>query len=163
MLLSLLINQNNAKWGESNFLGKKWNTINSDWIQPAGMWWGCLPPTRHEGPHNNWGKKIKILYFDNFGQCLYVFYSSSVLMEDLSKSVCLVKIILKSIPMFCLHLTYFSQLQMVFSDVQGFCFVLLGKQMEGNNFNLWAPWSYFCYCHLGRPLCSQQWMQNTET
>lgn len=41
--------------------------------------------------------------------------------------------------MFCLHLTYFSQLQMVFSDVQGFCFVLLGKQMEGNNFNLWAP------------------------
>lgn len=39
--------------------------------------------------------------------------------------------------MFCLHLTYFSQLQMVFLDVQ--VFVLLGKQMEGSNFNLWAP------------------------
>lgn len=45
--------------GKAIFLGKKWNTINGDWIQPTGMWWGCLPPTRHEDPHNNWGKKLK--------------------------------------------------------------------------------------------------------
>lgn len=52
LLIKIMQNERKAIF----FLGKKWNTINSDWMQPAGMWWGCLPPTRLEDTHSNWGK-----------------------------------------------------------------------------------------------------------
>lgn len=111
------------------------------------------------------GEKFETLCFDIlYTQCLDILSPNNVLREDLPKSVCFVKKMKPSVLFVCTD-TFQLTANIFFgpTGVGFFCgvfFFPLKNEIEGRNFNLQTPWSYFCYLQLRRPPCSHQQTQN---
>lgn len=99
-------------------------------------------------------EKVETLW--HFVNMLFGFFFplSSVLKEDLPKSVCLVKKGSADECFVCIYWHISVNCNCLFVNCS-YLFCLENKK-DARNLNLWAPQSYFCCFQLGRPPCSSR-------